>query len=288
MIAGIQKIATLFAALIFSSSIGAIEVPLVKEGGVYTVPVRINDVLTLDFIIDSGAAEVQVPADVALTLLRTGTISQSDFLPGETYRLADGSTTKSSRFNIKELKVGDYSVKQVAAGISDVQGPLLLGQSFLSKVPSWSQDNTRGVLVIGKDGSSSVYRQPETSFSKLERTESSFSRIREIITNGGGEKVNCAYRGKQASNQCQITVKKELITHPEFVSWHGKPSTVDVLNIIWPDGDRSKYTWSDSGEMINLNGDQAWGYRLSGNEVEQDWSRGFVIEKDGAEYIRLW
>ena len=149
MIAGIQKIATLLAALIFSSPLAAIEVPLVKEGGVYTVPVRINDVLTLDFIIDSGAAEVQVPADVALTLLRTGTISQSDFLPGETYRLADGSTTKSSRFNIKELKVGDYSVKQVAAGISDIQGPLLLGQSFLSKAPSWSQDNKRGVLIIG-------------------------------------------------------------------------------------------------------------------------------------------
>jgi hypothetical protein len=288
MITGIQKVATLFAVLIFSSPIAAIEVPLVKEGGVYTVPVRINDVLTLDFIIDSGAAEVQVPADVALTLLRTGTISQSDFLPGETYRLADGSTTKSSRFNIKELKVGDYSVKQVAAGISDVQGPLLLGQSFLSKVPAWSQDNTRGVLVIGKDGVSSIFHQPEAYFSKSARIESSFSRIKEIITNGGGEKVNCAYRGQQASNKCQITVKKELVTNPDFVSWYGKPSTVDVLNIIWPDGDRSKYTWSDSGEMINLNGDQAWGYRLSGNEVEQDWSRGFVIEKDGDEYIRLW
>jgi hypothetical protein len=149
------KLTLLISALAFSASIGAIEVPLVKEGGVYTVPVRINDVLTLDFIIDSGAAEVQVPADVALTLLRTKTISQDDFLPGETYRLADGSKTKSSRFNIKELRIGDYVVNQVSAGISDIEGPLLLGQSFLSKVPSWSQDNKRGVLVIGEADSSS-------------------------------------------------------------------------------------------------------------------------------------
>lgn len=146
----------------FSTSTSAIEVPLVKEGGVYTVPVRINDVLTLDFVIDSGASEVQVPADVAMTLLRTGTITQDDFLPGETYRLADGSKTKSSRFNIKELKVGDYTVKQVAAGITDVEGMLLLGQSFLSKVPSWSQDNKRGVLVIG-DGEPSVDSSEITS-----------------------------------------------------------------------------------------------------------------------------
>ena len=111
-----RRISILLAALSFTPFANAIEVPLVKEGGVYTVPVRINDVLTLDFIIDSGAAEVQVPADVALTLLRTKTISQDDFLPGETYRLADGSKTKSSRFNIKELRIGDYVVNQVSAG----------------------------------------------------------------------------------------------------------------------------------------------------------------------------
>lgn len=151
MIAGIQKIATLLAALIFSSPLAAIEVPLVKEGGVYTVPVRINDVLTLDFVIDSGAAEVQVPADVALTLFRTGTITEEDFLPGQTYRLADGSTMKSGRFMIKELRIGPLSIKQVEAGVTPVQGSLLLGQSFLSKVSSWSQDNKRGVLVIGND-----------------------------------------------------------------------------------------------------------------------------------------
>lgn len=104
-----------FIALALSRSGGAIEIPLVKEGGVYTVPVRISDVLTLDFVIDSGAAEVQVPADVALTLLRTKTIFQDDFLPGETHVLADGLKTKSVSFNIKELKLGDYTVKQVAA-----------------------------------------------------------------------------------------------------------------------------------------------------------------------------
>src|SRR5690242_10937685 len=43
-------------------------------GGVYTVPVRINDALTLDFTVDSGASDVSIPADVFLTLARTGTI----------------------------------------------------------------------------------------------------------------------------------------------------------------------------------------------------------------------
>src|SRR5262249_24800953 len=50
------------------------EIPLAKMGGVYQLPAEINGVLTLNFVLDSGASEVFIPADVVLTLLRTGTI----------------------------------------------------------------------------------------------------------------------------------------------------------------------------------------------------------------------
>lgn len=275
------------AAIIFSAAINALEVPLKKDAGVYTIPVRINNVLTLDFIIDSGASEVQVPADVVMALLRTGTISMDDFLPGQTYQLADGSRIKSGRFIIKELKIGTYKVTRVEAGISPVEGPLLLGQSFLSKVPSWSQDNRRGILIIDKIDKSSVTNKA-TSTTKRPTRSKTHSHLQNIIANGGSSTVKCAFRGIQASKPCHVVVKKELVTHPGFVSWYGKTASVDVLNITWPDGDHSKYTWSDSGELLNLNEKNPWGYTLSGNEVEQDWSRGFVIEKHGVEFIRLW
>ena len=60
------------------------KVPLGDPGGVFTVPVSINSVLKLDFILDSGAADVSIPADVVLTLIRTGTISSADFIGSET------------------------------------------------------------------------------------------------------------------------------------------------------------------------------------------------------------
>jgi hypothetical protein len=65
---------------------------MVESGGIYHVPVVINDTLKLDFIVDSGASDVSIPADVALTLMRTGTIKESDFIGTEKYGLADGST----------------------------------------------------------------------------------------------------------------------------------------------------------------------------------------------------
>jgi predicted aspartyl protease len=34
------------------------------DGGIFVVPVQINGTMTLDFVTDSGASDVSVPADV--------------------------------------------------------------------------------------------------------------------------------------------------------------------------------------------------------------------------------
>jgi clan AA aspartic protease (TIGR02281 family) len=124
------------------------EIRLEKRGGVYELPVRINGVISLNFILDTGAAEVNIPADVALTLFRTGTISQKDFLPGKSYQLADGSILKSKRFIIRELDMGGIKITQVPASIGPATASLLLGQSFLGRLESWSLDNQRHVFII--------------------------------------------------------------------------------------------------------------------------------------------
>ena len=55
-------------------------VSMVADGGTFAVPATINGQLTLNFVVDSGAADVSIPADVVLTLRRTETITDSDFL----------------------------------------------------------------------------------------------------------------------------------------------------------------------------------------------------------------
>ncbi|MBV5309407.1 hypothetical protein [Chromatium okenii] len=118
--------------------------------------------------------------------------------------------------------------------------------------------------------------------------QDSYFHLRDITRNGGSGYFNCAYKGKKASKPCKVIVKQELVTHPDVVNFKGKAEREQVLIIKWPDGDTSKYSWSDSGEMWNLTEKQAGGYHLSGDEITQDWSRGFVIEKEGSEYVRIW
>jgi clan AA aspartic protease (TIGR02281 family) len=123
-------------------------VPLKMDGGTFIVPVQINGTMTLNFVIDSGASDVSIPADVVSTLMRAGTITEPDFIGESTYVLADGSTTKSQTFKIRTLKVGNTVLKDVKGSVASAQGSLLLGQSFLSRFKSWSIDNTKLELLL--------------------------------------------------------------------------------------------------------------------------------------------
>jgi clan AA aspartic protease (TIGR02281 family) len=124
------------------------EVPLKSVGGTFVVPVFINGAITLNFVVDSGAADVSVPADVVGTLTRAGTIAKTDFIGKQTYVLADGSTVPTSTFVIRSLKVGDILIENVTGSVSPAAGSLLLGQSFLQRFKSWSMDNNKHVLVL--------------------------------------------------------------------------------------------------------------------------------------------
>ena len=121
---------------------------LKEDSGIFVVPVEINGAITLDFAVDSGAATVTIPADVYYTLVRTGTIKDSDVIDQRTVVLADGSQTKLPSFTIRSLKIGDKIIENVKATVLPLEGQLLLGQSFLTRFKSWSLDNTKHVLLL--------------------------------------------------------------------------------------------------------------------------------------------
>ena len=112
------------------------------------MPVEINGAITLEFGVDSGAADVSVPLDVFSTLMRTHTIKDSDIIGEQTYVLADGSKSRSIMFTIRSLKVGGKVVENVKGSVAPSQGTLLLGQSFLKRFKSWSVNNTNHELLL--------------------------------------------------------------------------------------------------------------------------------------------
>lgn len=127
------------------------EAPVRPDGGTFDVPAEVDGAVTLNFTIDSGASDVTIPKDIVDRLIETGAITKDDYIGDQTFVLADGSTLPSSEFRIKSLKVGDLVLHDVTASLTGDDGSLLLGESFLSRLSSWSIDNGRRVLTLKAD-----------------------------------------------------------------------------------------------------------------------------------------
>jgi clan AA aspartic protease (TIGR02281 family) len=140
--------AALLAMLLSSCAANAESIPLVHDHGSLQVPVLINGKVSLDFTIDSGSTDVCITENVFYSLTRDGTVSAQDFLEKRAYQLANGSTEMAPRLRFRSLRVGNVEVHDVIASVVPSGASLLLGQSFLSRLKSWSIDNEGQVLLI--------------------------------------------------------------------------------------------------------------------------------------------
>jgi aspartyl protease family protein len=119
-----------------------------KRNGVYYVPVTMNG-LTLDFIFDTGAADILISFAEFATLLRQGKISESDMLGTEIYMDASGNVSESQQFIIRELRLGDRVIYNVKASISEsLDAPLLLGQSALERFGTVEIDYEKNQVIL--------------------------------------------------------------------------------------------------------------------------------------------
>jgi clan AA aspartic protease (TIGR02281 family) len=154
----------LLMLLLACGTVQAESIPLIREHGTYLVPVTINGKVSINFMIDTGASDVSIPADVFSTLVRAGTVTKQDFLGRQQYELADGSKQWAQRFRIRSLRVGTLELRDVVASVTPAAGTLLLGQSFLERLPNWTINNQKHTLVMNESanngGTTSSDAQP--------------------------------------------------------------------------------------------------------------------------------
>jgi len=145
----IVRLALLLIVGLYPTTGSAEQISLKREHGIYMVPVRINQAVSIPFVLNNGAAEVAIPADVFMTLLRSHSVTENDFLGNGSFITADGIKHESQQFILREVQVGTHVIKDVVANVVPIEGDPLLGQSFLSRLPLWSIDNYSHVLNLG-------------------------------------------------------------------------------------------------------------------------------------------
>jgi clan AA aspartic protease (TIGR02281 family) len=117
-----------------------------RMGGVFVLSARLNGGTQVYFIVDSGAATVQVPEEAVEEMKRNGTLTEADFMGQHRFILADGRTMQQRVFRLRSLQIGDRTMENVLATMGAPKSRALLGQSFLRRLNWWKIDNVRNAI----------------------------------------------------------------------------------------------------------------------------------------------
>lgn len=123
-------------------------IKLRKENGVFFIPIVINGEHN-EFVFDTGASHILISGNLAEILIKSGEISDDDYIDKITMIDANGNKTVNDLVNIKSVKIGKSEWKNVEAIISNennVEG--LLGQTVLQKFGKITFDFNNNQLII--------------------------------------------------------------------------------------------------------------------------------------------
>lgn len=110
-----------------ASSQGTLRIPFRRQGGLMLVDVRLNDLVTAPFYIDTGASGISLPASVAQQLgIRTG----PDTRYVQVYT-ANGLTTRAVTV-LDSVELGAARVEHLEATVNPTMEVGLLGGSFFN------------------------------------------------------------------------------------------------------------------------------------------------------------
>lgn len=124
-----------------------------RMGGVFVLPAVLNGTAKSCFVVDSGAASVQIPQEAADELMRNGTLDQKDFLGDRAIVVADGRKLVQKTIRLRSIQVGDRTMDNVLATVGAPHSQALLGQSLLRRLNSWKIDNVRNTIELEFTGS---------------------------------------------------------------------------------------------------------------------------------------
>lgn len=125
---------------------GTNTVKMVKQNGIYMIPVTINGV-QMHFIFDTGASLISISSTEAIFLYKQGKLTQDDIKGKANFTDANGDVSEGTIIILKEVKIGNKVLTNVEASVvNNLEAPILMGQSALSQFGKISIDYNKGEI----------------------------------------------------------------------------------------------------------------------------------------------
>jgi len=181
----LQNMRTILITFLILSSCSANSQTVIKmerDAGLSTIPCKVNG-LHLRFIFDTRAGDVSISLAEATFMLRNRFFDKNDFMGTTNYKDANGNIYEGIKINIKEIEIAGLKLRNVTASIvKNLQAPLLLGQSTISKLGTIQLDLNSNTLTIlnGKNvfdySEKSINTEPDKDIDKLIVAEKDFTK----------------------------------------------------------------------------------------------------------------
>ena len=132
------------------------ELPFTREynGGSPIVTIKLNGCSISNFIWDTGATMTSISALEFASLVKSGKISNKDFIGTMRFGNATGGVSESEVYRIKEIVIPCNGGKELkcydieVAVEENVEAPMLLGQNVMQKLPKCSVNDLKQVIVF--------------------------------------------------------------------------------------------------------------------------------------------
>ena len=149
-----MKLFSLSICIFFSlSTLSQTVLQMERKNGVYYVPCKVNGV-PLNFIFDTGASDVSISLTEASFMIKNGFLRKEDLGENIYYSIANGTTAKGTKLNIKEIELGGLKLFNIQASIvHETNAPLLLGQSVIERLGKIQLDGNQLTILNGVDTS---------------------------------------------------------------------------------------------------------------------------------------
>ncbi|NLP59450.1 TIGR02281 family clan AA aspartic protease [Lutibacter sp. B1] len=170
------------------------------ENGIYTIPCKVNGI-PMKFIFDTGASDVSISLTEAKFLIKQGLLNDEDVKGTVKYKIANGEIEEGTKIILKEINIDGYILENVEASIvHQLNAPLLLGQSAISKLGSFQLD---GDKLIIRENKNDYYTFLNIDLTK---TYSDFGFLQEAIN-------QFAIDGFVPVEMSQVSTEKHFLSH---------------------------------------------------------------------------
>lgn len=155
-------------------------IPFTQDhSGIIYIDVSINR-NSEKFIFDTGASGITLNPSLYNKCIANGSISSTDIIQKVIVKLADGSQKVASMINLKNVAIGNYSLKNIHAIVMpDQNAPLLVGQTLFQEFGKISIDYKKDLIILERDDLQNTTKD-KTSIETLKIIACDYPRLGEV------------------------------------------------------------------------------------------------------------